>query len=225
MLPILRVIPVGGVLLAIAILILALNPPREPRGHLTGLGGVLIAREHHPEWPQFLLLAAVRRAIELNRLRELPDTTLPSPPAAAPAQTEQPPAVAAVPAARSDADPEDVTGTIAQSPKAAMPVDIGESSSIELPVIPHEERPPVLTVPERAKPPSESNAAPGQSRPSQPANAANATKSAALKPRRAKRAKPAQAPAQVTLFEALFGNTSQQQATAKRATTAAPPAQ
>ncbi len=143
MLPILRVIPVGGVLLAIAILLLALNPPGDPRGHLTGAGGALIAREQHPEWPQFLLLAAARRAVELNRLRELPDTTVRSVPPPAPPQAEQPPAVAAVPASRNDADPEDVTGTIPQ-PAASIPVDIGESSSAELPVIPHEEKPPVI---------------------------------------------------------------------------------
>lgn len=226
MLPILRVIPVGGVLLAIAILILALNPPSDPRGHLTGAGGALIAREQHPEWPQFLLLAAARRALELNRLRELPDTTVPSVPPPAPPQTEQPPAVAAVPATRNDADPEDVTGTIVQAPSAVIPVEIGETSSVELPVIPHEERPPVIMVPEQAKPPRESNAAPEQVRP-QPASA---TAPPPAKPRRAKRAKPApakqQASAQVNFFEALFGNTSQQQpANTKRNTTAAAPAQ
>jgi hypothetical protein len=225
MLPILRVIPVGGVLLAITILLLALNPPGDPRGHLTGAGGALIAREQHPEWPQFLLLAAARRAVELNRLRELPDTTVRSVPPQAPPQAEQPPAVAAVPASRNDADPEDVTGTIVQSPGAAMPVEIGETSSTELPVIPHEERPPVTMMPERAKPPSESNAAPEQAKP-QPANA---TTSQPAKPRRARRAKPApakqQASAQVNFFEALFGDKSQPPANARRAISAEPPVQ
>jgi hypothetical protein len=226
MLPILRVIPVGGVLLAIAILILALNPPSDPRGHLTGAGGALIAREQHPEWPQFLLLAAARRAVELSRLRELPDTTVRSVPPAAPPQAERPPAVAAVPAGRNDADPEDVTGTIVQSPGAAMPVEIGETSSAELPVIPHEERPPVIMMPERAKPPGESNAAPEQAKP-QPANAI--TTPQPVKPRRARRAKPApakqQASAQVNFFEALFGNSSQPSANAKRTITPVQPAQ
>ena len=225
MLPILRVIPVGAVLLAIAILILALNPPGDPRGHLIGAGGALIAREQHPEWPQFLLLAAARRAVELNRLRELPDTTVRSVPPPAPPQAEQPPAVAAVPASRNDADPEDVTGTIVQSPGAAIPVEIGETSSTELPVIPHEEKPPVIMMPERAIPPGESNAAPEQAKP-QPANAPT---SPPVKPRRARRAKPApakqQASAQVNFFQALFGNTSQPPAHAKRTITAEPPAQ
>jgi hypothetical protein len=225
MLPILRVFPIGGVLLAITILILALNPPSDPRGRLTGAGGALIAREQHPEWPQFLLLAAARRAVELNRLRELPDTTVRSVPPPAPPQAEQPPEVAAVPASRNDADPEDVTGTIAQSPGAAIPVEIGETSSVELPVIPHEERPPVIMTPERAKPPSESNAAPEQAKP-QPANATTAPQP--VKPRRARRAKPApakQASAQVNFFEALFGNASQPPSNAKRTIGAEPPAQ
>jgi hypothetical protein len=226
MLPILRVIPVGGVLLAIAILILALNPPGGSRGHLTGAGGALIAREQHPEWPQFLLLAAARRAVELNRLLELPDTTVRSEPPPAPPQAAQPPEVAAVPASRNDADPEDVTGTIAQPPGTAMPVEIGETSSTELPVIPHEERPPVIMMPERAKPPRESNAAPEQAEP-RPADAA--TTPQPVKPRRARRAKPVpakqQASAQINFFEALFGNTIQPPANAKRTITAVPPAQ
>ena len=190
MLPILRVIPVGGVLLAIAILLLALNPPGDPRARFTAAGGALIAREQHPEWPQLLLLAAFRRAGELNRLRELPDTPIPLPPEA-PLKTVKPPEVAAAPSNPADAQPEDVTGTIVQSPKASIPLDIGETSSAELPVIPHEEQPPVIT-PARAKRQHEGNAAPGK-----PA-----------KTRRAHRARPAakqQAVAQFGLFESLFG--------------------
>lgn len=206
MLPILRVIPVGGVLLAIAILLLALNPPGDPRGHLIGAGGALIAREQHPEWPQFLLLAAARRAIELNRLRELPDTTMRSVPPPAPPQAEQPPAVAAVPASRSDADPEDVTGTIPQ-PAASIPVDIGESSSAELPVIPHEEKPPVIT-PERAKARHESEAV--------PAAATSAAKKPVRRARRTKSPAEQEASAQFNLFEALFGGSGKPAADGRR---------
>lgn len=196
MLPILRVIPVGGVFLAIAILILALSPPGDPRAPLTGAGGALIAREQHPEWPQFLLLAAVRRANELSRLRELTDTPIPLPREAPPRQAK-PPEVADVPASRGDADPEDVTGTIVQSPSAAIPLDIGETSSTELPVIPHEERPPVILMPERSSPPHESNAAPEQAKPA--------------RTRRAHRARPVakqQAAAQSNLLDTFFGGTN-----------------
>ena len=196
MLPILRVIPVGGVLLAIAILILALNPPGDPRAYRTGPGGALIAREQHPEWPQFLMLAAVRRAIELNRLRELPDGSVRSVPPETPPKEAKPPEVADVPTNRSDAEPEDVTGTIVQSPTASIPLDIGETSSSELPVIPHEEQPPVIMTPERAKRQHEGNAAPEQAKPQ------------ATKARRAHRAKPVakrQAAAQDNLLESFFG--------------------
>ena len=78
MLPILRILPVGGVLLAILILVLALSPPDGARPPLNTTiapaRGALVAREHHPETRQFLIMAALRRADELSRLRELPDT-------------------------------------------------------------------------------------------------------------------------------------------------------
>src|SRR5215470_16560678 len=79
MLPILRILPVGGVVLAILILVLALGPPDGFRSPLTSstiapARGALVDRERHPEVRQFLILAALKRADELNRLRELPDT-------------------------------------------------------------------------------------------------------------------------------------------------------
>lgn len=200
MLPILRVIPVGGVLLAITILLLALNPPDGSRARLTAIAparGALIARDHHPEWRQLLMLAALRRASELKRLLELPDTPLRSaPPPAAPPKAESQPAIAAVPKTGGDAEPQDVTGSIVEKPDAAIPVDIGETSSTELPVIPQEERPPVVT-PGRAKRQREGDAAPAPAKPP------------AKRPvRRAGHTKPApkqQASVQFNFFEALFG--------------------
>ncbi len=219
MLPILRVIPVGGVLLAITILLLALNPPDGSRVHLTPAmapaSGALIARDQHPAWRQFLMLAPVRRADEPKRPLELPDTPLRSaPPAAAAPKAEPAPEIAAVPNSRSDADPEDTTGSIVQTPDAAIPVDIGETSSIELPVIPQEERPPVVT-PERAKRQRDGNAAPEPPKPP-PKNTA----------RRARREKPAdkqRATAQFNLFDALFGGRSGDQSTANAHPSAVPP--
>jgi len=160
MLPILRVIPVGGVLLAIAILLLALNPPGEPRVGYVSLPsrGALLLRELHPEWPQLLWRAALRRAEELKRLRDLPDATITAQAPPAPKAEPTPPPVAAVPGNRNDAEPEDITGTIAQSPDAALPIDIGETSSTELPVIPRAERPAVIKTPERARRPNEGRA-------------------------------------------------------------------
>ena len=180
MLPILRILPVGGVLLAILILILALTPPGEVRRALAptvvAARGPLINRNEHPEWRQFLIRAALRRADALDRLRDLPDTPLrmeaitpvPSEPAATatPSQESVPPSdappvkaqdapliVADLPTEHPSADPgpDDITGTINELPGATMPIDIGETSSTELPVVLPEERPPVIRTPERVK--------------------------------------------------------------------------
>jgi hypothetical protein len=193
------VIPVGGVLLAIAILILALNPPGEPRlpGRVPVASGALIARDQHPEWRQLLMLAALRRADELRRLRELPDTPVRTAPPEATPPAEKAPEVAAIPVDRGDAEPDDVTATAAQAPSASLPLDIGETSSTELPVMPHEEQPPVIKMPERRKPADESlNTAPEPAKP-QPAKRA----------RKVRHTQPAkqQAAVQFNLFEALFG--------------------
>ncbi len=156
MLPILRILPVGGVFLAIMLLVLALNPPAGPRAQLTPNGvpvrGAMIDRNEHPEWRQFLILAAIRRAEELNRLRELTDTQ---------ARIEVVPAapkIARLPTERGDTDPDDddQTGSIVQPPAATLPIDIGETSTFELPVVTPEERPPVIMTPLRLKSRNES---------------------------------------------------------------------
>jgi hypothetical protein len=144
MLPILRTISVGGVLLAMTLFVLALSPPGDSRAHLARLDaparGALIDRRAHPEWRQFLMLAAFRRAEELQELRALPDT--PVRPAKAAGQ------VAALPDANADGM-QKATGSAVTVPEATtIPVDIGEASSTELPVAPHEELPPVITVPQ-----------------------------------------------------------------------------
>jgi hypothetical protein len=213
MLPILRVIPVGGVLLAIAILILALNPPGDPRlrDAMTSTGA-LMARDQHPEWPQLLMLAAVRRADELRRLRELPDTPVRSAPPELPLPAEKPPEVAAVPDNRTDTDPEDVTGTVVQTPGASLPLDIGETSSTELPVIPQEERPPVIMMPQRTNSSHESTVVPEPAKPihvNSLAPAQQPSPPARKRVRRVHRARPAparQASAQLNFFDVLFGN-------------------
>lgn len=206
MLPILRILPVGGVLLAILILVLALTPPGTRPSALSPTAmsarGPLQDVNDHPEWRQVLIQTALRRAEELVRLRDLPDAPVRSePPAAdlsaviAPAPEQAPPAptetqkVAGLPHARPDADPDrdSITGSIEESPGATIPVEIGESSSFELPVAMPEERPPVIRTPVRAKPPNESR------------------RKRTLRAARAKvlRAKPQQ-PAQLSFFEALF---------------------
>jgi hypothetical protein len=154
MLPILRLIPVGGVLLAIMILVLALSPPGGlhpvlPAANLPARGALMQLREH-PEWRQFLILAATRRADELNRLRDLPDTAVRT---ASPKNTRK---VAGLPAERADAEPDDETGSISGMPGVTIPIEIGETSSTELPVTAPEEKPPVIRTPKRVKAPAES---------------------------------------------------------------------
>jgi len=177
MLPILRIIPVGGVFIAILALVLGLTPPGPSRARLVRVEapahGPLIERAEHPEWRQFLILAALRRADAIQQLRDLPDTPVriapPDPvehvttaPLAALAPPEPAPVVAGLPADQADAAPDrddDTTGSVTQTPAATIPVGIGESSSTELPVMKSEERPPVIT-PERAKPPGETRRKP-----------------------------------------------------------------
>jgi|SRR5689334_11015929 len=171
MLPILRILPVGGVLLAIFILFLALNPPDGPRSPLnTAMAparGALVDVGHHPETRQFLIMAALKRADELHRLRDLPDTptrTAPAEPAAiesAPAASAaEEPRVAGLPADRVESDPEPDEPAATETPKVSIPVEGGEASAPESPTAPKEmgstgERPEQAKEPTKeAKPPS-----------------------------------------------------------------------
>lgn len=153
MLPILRILPVGGVLLAILILILALSPPDGSRAPLNSAmapaRGALVDRNRHPEVRQFLMLAALKRADELNRLRELPDT----PTRTEPARIEAPPEeakIATLPADQNEAADPDVSSTATETPSVSIPVEIAEPSSTELPVT-RQEKASLVETPEPAK--------------------------------------------------------------------------
>jgi hypothetical protein len=148
MLPILRILPVGGVLLAIVILVLALSPPDGSRSSMTAAiapaRGALVDRDRHPEVRQFLILAALKRASELSRLRDLPDS---------PVRSDDPPEaakIAGLPSERTDAEPEE-TAPVNETPSVSIPIEIGEPSSAELPVASPEEAPPAIKNPEAAK--------------------------------------------------------------------------
>jgi hypothetical protein len=155
MLPILRILPVGGVLLAIFILVLALIPPDGARAPLSPEvvppRGALLDRDRQLEARQFLIHAALKRADELSRLRDLPDT--PTRPAA------EEPKVAGLPSDRSESDPDEPVSTnetpvvnIPVEGGANIPVEGGESSPSELPAVAPEKSVPATKTPERAKP-------------------------------------------------------------------------
>jgi hypothetical protein len=193
MLPILRIIPVGGVFLAIMILVLALGAPdgsRSGKGPASGrqmisARGPLQQLEEHPEWRQFLMQAALRRAKELNHLRELVDEPVND------KSQDGSVNVAVLPVERSDAEPEDVTGSVNAGPAAILPMEIGETSSMELPSSTHEEKP-AVKMPERVK------------------SKVEVKKKTARRFRRAK--PPAKPPEPANFFEAIFGIPTTRQA-------------
>ena len=160
MLPIFRIISVGGVTLAISILALALIPPGGTRlvlaQHEVVARGPLMDQDTHPEWRQFLIHSALRRAGELDRLRDLRDTIAREPEVVA-AEPEYeivveapvPPAgpqFAGLPSGSADSHDE-TTGSIGGDLSATIPIEIGEASSTELPVTAAEDTPPVIRLP------------------------------------------------------------------------------
>jgi hypothetical protein len=142
--PILRVLPVGGVLLAILILVLALTPPDGSRVPLSSPGvparGALSDRDRQAETRQFLIHAALKRADQLSRLRNLPDT---------PAHSEEPqPELAGLPAERGDADPEESSSV--NETLATTPIEIGGPST-EVPIPSPQDTPLTVNRPEQSK--------------------------------------------------------------------------
>jgi hypothetical protein len=229
MLPLLRVLPVGSLLLSALVFMLAATPPRErllPHA-LAPAQGPLIDAAEHPEWRQFYLQAAFKRADELERMRELPNTptrmppvaTLPepqkpsepsiavvlepqtasappapqdAPPAPVPAADAAPQQIAGLPSEQATADSEDITGALDSPTTAAtMPMDIGETSSTELPVI---------VLPERSRLPIPRPKAGSRAK-------THKAKQSAAKPTGAKPQTQPAAPA--NSFQSLFGSSSQ----------------
>jgi hypothetical protein len=180
MLPILRILPVGGVLLAILILVLALSPPDGSRATLSSAiapaRGALLDRDRQFEARQYLIHAALKRADELNRLRDLPDTPVKVDDGAA--------QLAGLPGDRSDSDPEEAA-SINETPAITIPMEVSEPSTNEPPPPAPQDSSPATKSPERAKPPQE-------------------TRRQVHRIRRAKTTPPPQ-PRPFNLFEALFG--------------------
>jgi hypothetical protein len=128
-LPLFRTMLAGGVLAILALLAGFVMPaPSTLARPVAPARGPLIETAQHPEWKQFLVQTAYRRADEVGRLRDLPDTPtiVPIPAPVKPVQ------VAELPPPHVVIEPEDVTGSIDDS--GPMPVDIGEASATELPV-------------------------------------------------------------------------------------------
>jgi hypothetical protein len=130
-LPLFRTTLAGGVLVILALLAGFVIPaPSTLARPLAPARGPLIEATQHPEWKQFLVQTAYRRADEIGRLRELPSapTIVPIPAPIKPVQ------VAELPPPHIVIAPEDVTGSIDDSDPGVMSVDIGEASATELPV-------------------------------------------------------------------------------------------
>ena len=168
MLPILRTTLLGSVVLTLALLAgFAVHEPARPHlSHVVAPArGPLIEAAEHPEWKQFLVQAAFRRADELERLRDLPASPMIIEATIEPAvikgenveapvtpeKTDEP--AAQVAAIAPDRDPEvmeDITASIDEKPTGVMPVEIGASSSAELPLT-EQEMPPQARQPETLK--------------------------------------------------------------------------
>jgi hypothetical protein len=130
-LPLFRTMLAGGVLAILALLAGFVMPaPSTLARPIAPARGPLIEATQHPEWKQFLVQTAYRRAGELGRLRELPNvpTLVPHPDPVKPVQ------VAELPPPHIVIAPEDVTGSIDDSDPGVLSVDIGEASATELPV-------------------------------------------------------------------------------------------
>lgn len=233
MLPILRIVPVGGVILAVLIVVMSLGAPDGSPGRmaraLLPARGALMPIDEHPEGRQFLVRAALQRASELDRLRDLPSDPIAPPavseapaalPAAVLAPVPAPPAaetsiapppdvaheeqkVAGLPAERGDSDPEDVTGTIGEPKSAAtLPIDIGETSSTELPPLPPlpEERPAEIRAP-RLK---SHNVTKNKKKVTHVVRRAKARVAKRARSRIARAAQPAKQEAPTSIFEGIF---------------------
>lgn len=202
MLPLLRVTLLGCVLIATLGLAAGFKIAPAPEPNFARLDrparGALIDPDQHPEWKQFVVRAAYRRAEELDRLRTLHDQQVAMPPAAQPAEpaladTTQ---TAGLPATGADALPEpdeDVTGSVTERAiNDVIPIDIGETSSTELPV----GQPPATIAPQQPKRlqmPDESSALPEEKPDAAAApetKASDEAKAADVKPAAAAAAKP-----------------------------------
>lgn len=147
MLPVRWMLPVGGVLFAITLLALALTTPDGSRLQVSNVVSVrsgIIELGERPEWRQYIIVNAIqRRADELSRLRELPDTPIHTDVVPADSKTAGLPQIAPLDTAHLLSIEFPVSAAPEEKPKAApadaripqtVPLDIADSLSIEFPV-------------------------------------------------------------------------------------------
>jgi hypothetical protein len=99
--------------------------------------------------------AAAAAAAPPTELPPAPEANTPIATEPVPMPERKPTKLAALPVERATSEPardDDVTGTVADSSNATIPVDIGEASSTELPIVLPRERPVILRRPHRAEP-------------------------------------------------------------------------
>jgi hypothetical protein len=203
------------------------EPARPHLSHVVAPArGPLIEAAEHPEWKQFLVQAAFRRADELERLRDLPASPMIIEAVIAPAvikaenvastvapeKTDDPAAQVAALAPERDPDVmEDITASVDEKPAGMMPVEIGASSSAELPLteqeaLPQVRQPETLKIDIQSAVQSEVDVRPAATVERLPESRPKIERKRIVRAKKKPPAKPVAEPAVPDLFSTIFGD-------------------